>query len=132
MKWENEKFDVIVVMNVLHEVAIVEISNIIENARRSIAEEGLVIVVDTLFVPEGEPRFVPYYKDELKILFNQYEDKSYCTKSGIPILFYVIEGIRLPCFHNLPTYLRDILEKKRDDLSQLSVEISHPENNEHL
>lgn len=65
----HQRFDVVVLMNVLHELPIVDFASIIEDVRHVLRPGGRLLLVDTVFLSEGEPRFVPFYPWEMEFLF---------------------------------------------------------------
>ncbi|MCX5886069.1 MAG: class I SAM-dependent methyltransferase [Proteobacteria bacterium] len=120
----TEKFDSIVFMNVLHELSIFDIATAIEDARQLLKKNGNLFFIDTVLLREGEPRFVPFYGWEIEELFTDYKNKSYVTKSGIPIMFFVIPQKGIPCFHNTPEKLYYFFNYKLNSWSLLSNSIN--------
>ena len=121
----HQRFDSVVLMNVLHELPIAEFASVIENVYHVLHPGGRLLLVDTVFLPEGEPRFVPFYPWEIDFLFPGGKDRSYVSRSGIPIIFYIVPQSALPCFHFLPELLDLLIRKKRDTWSYLAVHLAH-------
>jgi SAM-dependent methyltransferase len=86
----RQRFDSVVLMNVLHELPIIDFASIIENVRHMLRPSGRLLLVDTVFLPEGEPRFVPFYPWEIEFLFPDGKARSYVSRSGIPIIFHIV------------------------------------------
>jgi len=141
-KWEictiNEarKFkncaDVVVLMNVMHELPIVDLASAIEDSRQWLNKDGWLIVVDTVFVRKGEPKFVPFFPWEIEKLFNKYVNNSYRTKSDIPIAFFVIHQNDIPYFHDILPIVHNITIKKLSILLELKDNIRTEKNSELL
>lgn len=115
----NERFNLIILMNVIHETSIRGLAEAIETIRLHLDDNGRLILIDTLVLPEGEPHFLPFYDWELTVLFGEHEDLSYQSQSGIPILFWSIPKKSIPCYHFLPSTLYDIVEGKRDTYASI-------------
>ena len=80
------EFDVAVLTNVIHEVSVLELAVIFEDIRRALKDDGVLILVDMSTLPEGEPGAVPFYKWDLSMLFEAFDDDCFETPSGIPIV----------------------------------------------
>lgn len=113
--------DVCVCMNVVHELPILDLAATIEDFRQHLRKEGLLFMVDTSFLPEGEPLFAPIFSWDLQPLFGKYEDLSYTSRSGIPVLFCLIPQPSLPTYHRLPLFLERWFAGKRDLLATLAA-----------
>jgi SAM-dependent methyltransferase len=120
----HERFDAVVLMNVVHELPIVDLASIIENLRHVLRPNGHLLLVDTVYLPEGEPRFVPFYPWEIEVLFPDGMDRSYVSRSGVPIIFYTVPQSGLPCFHFLPEHLDNLVSQKRDIWSHLAIHLA--------
>lgn len=120
----HQRFDAVVLMNVLHELPIVDFASIIESIRHILRPSGRLLLMDTVYLPEGEPRFVPFYPWEIEFLFPGGKDRSYVSRSGVPIIFYVVPQSGLPCFHFLPELLDLLISRKRDKWSHLAVHLA--------
>jgi len=123
LRKQEEKFDFVIMMNVLHELSIIDMANAIEDARQHLSDSGFLIIVDTTFVIEGEPRFVPIFPWEIEAIFEKFENHSYTSKSGVPIAFYVICKDGIPIFDDLPHKIEKLVTKKRDLLSRVSTNL---------
>jgi SAM-dependent methyltransferase len=121
---EGQKYDIGIIMNVFHELSIMETAYAFQDMRRLLNENGTLLIVDTVFLHEGEPRFVPWYPWEIQAFTSVAEDKSYRSKSGIPIAFYRIPRDGLPSFFNLPKMIEHVMRAKRDYWAQLAVDLS--------
>lgn len=120
LRTSHAKFDIAVVMNVLHEASITGLAEILEEARNHLTDEGDLFLIDTPRVDAGEPEFVPYFSWEIERIFKKYQKLSYLSKSGIPIQFYIV-GIRnIPSFHELPEDLFRLMVDKRDRLTEMT------------
>lgn len=128
LRLSSKQYDVFIFMNVLHEAPIIGIANAMEDARQYLSDTGVLFVIDTVFIPEGEPRFVPFYPWEIKSIFPESEDLSYRTRSDIPILFFAIAKKDIPCYHSFPDILKQLIVDKREKWSQLSVHLQKEEN----
>ena len=115
--------DVCVCMNVVHELSILDLAASIEDFRQHLAKEGALFLVDTSFLPEGEPRFVPIFSWDVQVLFRKCEDLSYTSRSGIPILFSIIPQTSLPTYHGLPKFLEQWFVVKRDLLATQAADL---------
>lgn len=121
----HQRFDAVVLMNALHELPIIDFASITESTRHVLRPGGRLLLVDTVFLPEGEPRFVPFYPWEIEFLFPGEKDRSYVSRSGVPIIFYIVPQSALPCFHFLPELLDHLVKRKRDRWSYLAVHLAH-------
>jgi 2-polyprenyl-3-methyl-5-hydroxy-6-metoxy-1,4-benzoquinol methylase len=119
----NLQADVCVCMNVLHELPILDLAAAIEDFRQHLKPEGLLFLVDTEFLPEGEPRFVPMFRWDMETIFHSSEDLSYTSRSGIPILFTIIRQKAVPTYHGLPKLLREWFVAKRDAFATAAAEV---------
>lgn len=124
----GQQFDVGVMMNVLHELPIEDIARSLQDMRRLLSPQGTLILIDTVLLPEGEPRFVPFYPWEIQEMTANAEDRSYISKSGIPISFYRIPSVELPSYYGLADRIAQMMHLKRDHWSQLAVNLSKEEN----
>lgn len=123
LRKKEDKFDFIIIMNVLHELSIIDMAYAIEDARQHLNDHGFLIIMDTTLLIEGEPRFVPIFPWEIETIFEKYENHSYTSKSGVPIAFYVVCKDDIPYFDNLPHKIEKLLTKKRDLLTRVSTNL---------
>jgi SAM-dependent methyltransferase len=122
---EVGRFDVGIIMNVFHELPIKEIAYAFQDMRRLLKPDGVLLIVDTVFLHVGEPRFVPFYPWEIRELTSDPEDKSYRSKSGIPISFYRIPRRGIASFFHFTAKLELMMELKRDYWAHLAVDLSN-------
>ncbi len=120
-------FDVIVLMNVIHEVSIHSFATILEDCRRILKPTGFLYLIDMSLLPEGEPISLPYYSWELGLVFKDSQDISYMSKTGIPIAFMKIPQTGIPCYSMLVKIITEIVEIKRDSYSEVACQLHYPE-----
>ena len=118
------KHDVAVVLNVFHELPIVAMATVVEDLRRSLREDGRVLLMDTVLLPEGEPRFVPMYPWEVELVFGPGTDRTYTSRSGIPILFVEVSARSLGGFHSALPLVSRLVPEKRDVWTQISIDLN--------
>lgn len=129
LRKNDGQFDFVVFMNVLHELSILDMANAIEDARQHLKDSGFLIVVDTIFVLEGEPQFVPVFPWEIEAIFKKYENHNYTSKSDVPIAFYLISKDEIPHFDDdLPDKIEKLFKNKRDLLSRVSINLKSESN----
>lgn len=119
-----QKFDVVVLMNVIHETSLITTASLIQDARIHLKEDGILLLVDISYLSKGEPRFVPYFAWDARRMFSQVADQSYVSKrKGIPVLFCVVERRHILPFSETLAALVASTNAKLDDLrSYLAVE----------
>lgn len=120
-------FDVIVLMNVIHEISIQSIATIFEDIRRLLKTNGFFILMDMSVLPEGEPLALPFYSWEFNFLFDKFEDLSYTSKSGLPIVFLKIPKSSIPTFGKSIELLKGMFEAKRNSYSELACQLHNPQ-----
>lgn len=120
----TNKFDFVVLMNVLHEVSIHNISIIFEDIRRCLKPTGKLFLVDMSVLPEGEPLALPFYTWEFKFLFKEFEDKSYISKSGIPVISLIIPQNAFYFYSITIEKLSAIIQFKRDSYSEIACRLN--------
>ena len=124
----SREFDAVVFMNVIHEVSAFELAIILEDARRLLRDDGLLIVVDMSVLPEGEPRSVPYYAWDVCGLLLESNDQSFISPSGVPILAVTTPRQGIAVFPHTLWGIRSLLCSKRDQWSYCACKLSdtHP------
>jgi SAM-dependent methyltransferase len=128
----DRSFDVAVLMNVLHELPIADVATAFQDIRRLLKPGGVFLLIDTVLLHEGEPRFVPFYPWEVEELTYGAENRSYVSKSGIPISVFRIQQRNLPCYWGMTSAIHTLMAVKRDHWSRLSAEMSRKENPEQM
>ena len=113
-------YDVIVLMNVIHEISIYETAQILEDARRYLNEDGKLLLVDMSVLPEGEPLALPFYQWDLTYIFKALNDDSYVSKSGIPIIAAEIEKNNIYMFPIVLEKLIQLVQMKRNTFSEMA------------
>jgi len=123
------QYDVVTVVNVFHELPILDMAAMIEDARQHLKPDGVLLIMDTVLLPEGEPRFVPMLPDQVRELFGpEARDLSYVSKrQKIPISFFAIEQRHVRLYHNLSQQISELFQYNRDVWSLMSVQIEHEE-----
>jgi len=124
----HSKYNIAVLMNILHELSIQDISESIEDIRRHLSEDGYLLLLDLPILLEGEQTFVPLNLLDVGFLFGDFKNYSYETRTGINILFAIIHKSNIPIFHNLSIRLHSYFKIKRGMLSQIANFISKGEN----
>lgn len=112
--------DIVVVQNVTHELSVWETVDLLSTVKRSLRPTGVLVFTDLAFLPFGEPRFVPLIAAELDVLFEGAESRDFSTKSGVPVLFRVVERQQIPFPYFAANYLRSALHKKRSAFAHLA------------
>jgi SAM-dependent methyltransferase len=128
----EKSFDVAVLMNVLHELPIADVATAFQDIRRLLKPSGVFLLIDTVLLHEGEPRFVPFYPWEIEELIYGAENRSYVSKSGIPISVFRIQRRDLPCYWGMSSAIQTLMAVKRDHWSRLSAEMSRKDNPEQM
>ena len=116
-------FDVIVVMNVVHELQLVDFAKVFETTRRLLKDDGTLLLVDMALLPEGEFRSLPYYPWEITGLLLSSDDESYNSKSGIPVIAMLVPRNGIPVFPQLLDRLGKLVLQKRDVFCRLAAEL---------
>jgi len=127
-----KSFDIIVLMNVLHELEILEIADSIENIRRLLKDDGVFLLVDMSILPKAENKSLPFYSYELKKLFYKVDDFSYKSKRGIPIVALKILKKDIPVFIEETRILENIISIKRDYYCSMACLINYKKVEEKL
>lgn len=122
----SEKFDVIILMNVIHEISIHSVATIFEDVRRLLKPDGIFILIDMSILPEGEPLSLPFYSWEFEIFFKEYQDLSYNSKSGLPIICFKISKYAIPCYSKSIELLIEIVQGKRNAYSEVACQLHDP------
>lgn len=123
---KENSFDVIILMNVIHEIAIHDIALIFEDIRRLLSPDGKLFLVDMSILPEGEPLALPFFSWEFEDLFESYEDKSYVSKTGIPVIFLEIHKQSIPFYPSFLEKLNDLFQLKRNTFSDIACKLNNP------
>lgn len=116
----NSSIDVAVLMNVIHEISILDIVEIIETIRRLLSPDGKIFLVDIAVLPKGEYRALPFYPWELTSLFRNSNDFSYISKGGIPIVALEIPHSTIPVYTEMAYNLCELIVEKRDLYASLA------------
>lgn len=116
-------FDVVVIMNVIHEVSLADFIEIAETVRRALKPTGTLILVDMAILPEGEYRALPYYPWELEFLFFEAQDYSYTSKSGVPVVALEIPCSAIPIHQQFERRLLRLIMEKRDFYSEIACSL---------
>lgn len=119
--------DVCVLCNAIHEMPIAVIASVIEDCRRILKPHGRILLMDTAFVLEGEPKFVPVVPSDLEVLIGPYSDRSFRTKSGLLITFGVGEQPNIPPFFRRRSVLFSWMSAKRDVLASIRHAVEFPQ-----
>lgn len=122
----ESKYDVVVLMNVIHEIALFDLANIFEDIRRLLKSGGKLYLVDMSILPEGEPLALPFFSWEFSDLFRAYEDKSYTSKTGIPVIFLEIKKEDIYYYPDSLASLMDLVQLKRNTFSDIAVRLNDP------
>lgn len=115
--------DVVVVQNVTHELSTWDIIDLLVMAKRTLRPTGVLVFSDLGFLPFGEPRFVPLVPAELDALFDGATQYDFTTKSGVPVLFRVVERRQIPFPYQTAATLRVSLALKRSAFAELARRI---------
>lgn len=125
LRSKNDMFDCAVLMNVIHELSLLDIATTIEDIRQHLKQDGKLFIIDLYFMPEGEPNFVPFYQWEICGLAKQgIVDRCFKSRIGIPIIFYEISASNIIHYHHLVPILESIFRNKRNYLTKMSVKMS--------
>ena len=116
-------FDVIVVMNVIHEISINEFTELVETARRLLKVSGKLLLIDMAILPVGEYKSLPFYPWEIECLFFNSNNLSYKSKSGIPVVALEIDTISIPIYQQFKYRLIQLVTEKRDFYSMLACSL---------
>jgi len=115
--------DIVVLMNVVHELSIIDMASAFEDTRQILSDNGSLIIVDTVLIRKGEPDFVPLFPWEVKKIFTGCTDQSYISKSGVPIAFHTMQKDDIPHFHDLPSTLYRLAVSKRSLLLKVKNDL---------
>jgi len=118
-----KSLDVAVIMNVVHEIPLLDFAHIVETVRRLLKDTGKFLIVDMAVLPEGEFRSLPYYPFELKKLFFESNDCSYTSKSGVPVVALEIPSTGIPIYPQFRQKLRNLVSEKRDSYCDLACSL---------
>jgi len=116
-------FDVIVLMNAVHELQLIDFAKAIETIRRLLKVDGKLLLVDMAFLPEGEFRSLPYYPWEVTGLMLSADDESYNSKSGVPVVAMSVPRNGIPAFPQFLDGLGKLVLQKRNDFCQLAAKL---------
>jgi 2-polyprenyl-3-methyl-5-hydroxy-6-metoxy-1,4-benzoquinol methylase len=119
-------FDYVVLMNVIHEVSIINFARIIEDTRQALKPEGFLLLVDMSLLPEGEPKSLPFHPWEIEYLFLKSKDYSFYSKSKIPLVAMEIPMDGIPVFSEFLPALTALVKEKRDIYSSIACSLSEP------
>jgi len=125
-KTVSNQFDVIVLMNVIHEIPLFQLANIFEDIRRFLKPDGILLLVDMSILPEGEPLALPFFSWEFTAIFKAYEDKSYTSKTGIPVIFLKIKKSDLYYYPIFLAELTELIQVKRNTFSDIACRLNDP------
>jgi SAM-dependent methyltransferase len=121
--------DVAYLVNVVHELPLRTLADAFEDIRRHLGPTGHLLVMDTGFLPEGEPRFVPLVESDVPVLLNAANDLSYRSRKGIPIVFASARRNQIPDYQGTTDKLRRWMEDKRNVLAFLGASGGAAESN---
>lgn len=119
---KKHSFDIICLVNVIHEISIIEFSEIIGIIKIMIKPEGHFLLMDMPVLPKGELLGLPYFPSEIINLFFPIDYKLE-TESGYPIIACdIIEhNINFPYY--MMEMIYDIIKAKRNFFSYFAFKI---------
>ncbi|HEY4325131.1 MAG TPA: class I SAM-dependent methyltransferase [Mucilaginibacter sp.] len=120
------RFDLAVLMNVIHEISLYDMAVIFEDIRRLLKPGGIFLLVDMSVLPEGEPLALPFFSWELTDLFRVYTDRSYSSKTGIPVIFTKIKREDIYYFPKMLAKLTSLVQLKRNTFSDIACRLNEP------
>lgn len=106
--------DAVVLMNIAHELSLLEFADSVESSRRLLKTGGTLLFVDMAILPEGEFRALPYYPWEICSLFQEPSDASYASKSGVPVVAAAVPKEGIPIYAQFLDRLCRLVIEKRD------------------
>ncbi|UCE66875.1 MAG: class I SAM-dependent methyltransferase [Candidatus Zixiibacteriota bacterium] len=115
-----DSIDLVVLMNVAHEMSIVELADAVESSRRLLKRNGELLIIDMAILPEGEYLALPFYPWELASLFLESIDHSYLSKNGVPIVAMSIKRDGIPIYAQFMDRLYGLTIEKRNYYCQLA------------
>lgn len=124
-----ETIDVVVLMNVVHELSLLDFADAIESARRLLKPDGELLLIDMAMLPEGEFRALPYYPWEISSLFLESFDSSYISKSGIPVVAMSVPKSGIPIYAQFIHRLCNLVLEKREDYCKLACVLPYKRDN---
>jgi hypothetical protein len=118
-------YDYGIMVNVLHELSVLEFANSIEFLRSHLHDNGKLIIVEKSILSHGEPLAIPLYPQEIGSLFAQVEDLSYHDDHNqiVSVIIVDKEDIAPYIFNDI--IIRLMLRKKLLTLASIVYKLTH-------
>ena len=119
-KIDIESCDLVVVCNVLHEIQIMKMLDVFENARQKLKRNGKLLIIDLGKLKKGELEAVPLINFDFE-LYLKYKNHSFLTKNNNTITVFEFEKIDIHDYMLNSYIFERLFVNKRDTLSHFAI-----------